>query len=135
MDKAILISIKPKYASLIYAGYKVVELRRVIPTQFEGHMAYIYETAPISKVTGFFVVGGLISLKKDLLWKRFGSLTMVSKTDFDNYFHNHEMAHGIISIDAHRFVNEVEITTFGLKRPPQSWCYVPEKPIQGFYSI
>lgn len=135
MDKAILISIKPKYASLIYAGYKVVELRKVIPTQFDGHMAYIYETAPISKVTGYFIVGGFISLKKDLLWKRFGSLTVVSKTDFDNYFHNHEMAYGIISIDAHRFEYELDITTFGLKRPPQSWCYVPEKPIQGFYSI
>lgn len=135
MKKALLISIKPKYASLIYAGYKVVELRKVIPSQFDGNMAYIYETAPISKVTGFFVVGGFITLKKNLLWKRFGHLTMVPKTDFDNYFHNHEKAHGIISEEAHRFAYEHDITEFGLVRPPQSWCYVQEKPIHGFYSI
>lgn len=132
MDKALLISIKPKYASMIYAGLKVVELRKVIPSQFEGHMAYIYETAPISMVTGYFVVGGFISLKKDMFWNTYGQLTMIPKTDFYRYFQNYEKAHGIISVGAHKFVNGIYINFFGLRRPPQSWCYIQDRPLQDF---
>ena len=49
----IILSIHPKWAKLIYEGKKTLELRKNIPMN-TVNIVYLYETAPICKVTGFF---------------------------------------------------------------------------------
>ena len=51
-----IFSIKHRYAERIYSGHKCVELRRTAPnTPIER--AWIYETAPVKRVTGWFEPG------------------------------------------------------------------------------
>ena len=49
--KAIVMSIKPQYAKAIYEGRKQWEFRKAPPPLYER--IYIYESAPVSKVTGW----------------------------------------------------------------------------------
>ena len=56
--KAILITIKSEYASMIYAGYKRIELRKRTPKVPIGTPYLIYEPLPIGRVTGYFTYAG-----------------------------------------------------------------------------
>ena len=51
--KVIVMSLKPKYAKAIYEGRKNWEFRKTPPPLFKT--IYIYESAPISKITGTVV--------------------------------------------------------------------------------
>ena len=52
--KAILITIKSEYASMIYAGYKRIELRKRTPKVPIGTPCLIYEPLPIGRVLSIY---------------------------------------------------------------------------------
>ncbi|MEW6776169.1 MAG: hypothetical protein AB1405_07740 [Bdellovibrionota bacterium] len=54
---AIVMSIKPVYANAIYSRLKKYEFRRVRMNAKSGDLVLIYETAPVSMLTGGFVIG------------------------------------------------------------------------------
>ena len=56
--KAILITVQSEYASMIYAGYKRIELRKRTPIVPIGTPCLIYEPLPIGRVTGYFTFAG-----------------------------------------------------------------------------
>lgn len=56
--KAILITIKSEYASMIYAGMKTIVLREQNPNVPIGTPCLIYEPLPIGRVTGYFIYAG-----------------------------------------------------------------------------
>lgn len=56
--KAILISIKSEYASMIYAGNKTIVFRENHPKLPIGTPCLIYEPLPIGRVTGYFTFAG-----------------------------------------------------------------------------
>lgn len=127
MEKALLISIKPIYADAIYRGLKTIELRKHLPVNFDGTTAFIYETSPICKVTGLFVIGGFISLPKAKFWDRFSNESYISKTDFDSYYDSCIVARGIYILDSMKFQTPMSVNAFLRNRPPQSWCYVQDR--------
>jgi len=51
-------SIKPVFANSIYMGVKTVEMRCKPPTK-PIHMAWIYETLPLQRITGYFIPGNI----------------------------------------------------------------------------
>lgn len=62
---AFVLAIHPRFADLIYAGRKTVEFRRRIPKGMRpGGRVFLYETAPVRKVTGSFVVAGIARLTR-----------------------------------------------------------------------
>ena len=57
MNKTIqplLLSLKPRYADLIFAGRKKAELRRRIASGIEGRDAFIYVSSPVKQLRGGF---------------------------------------------------------------------------------
>lgn len=129
----IILSIKPKYAELIYSGKKTIEWRHTYPNKIIfSDVVYIYETAPVSMVTGSFKINPLLrpffinsetfkfllpETEKNL--ERWGQ---VSIEDLKKY-----AARGPVwgwhIIDARRHVG-MPLNWFNLKRPPQSWQYL-----------
>lgn len=65
--RAVLLSIKPKYANLILAGTKTVELRRSWPSNDVGVMV-IYSSAPVQRLTGIALIKGIRECDPDTLW-------------------------------------------------------------------
>lgn len=65
--RAALLSIKPKYASMILNGTKTVELRRSWPSQEIG-VLILYASSPIKKFVGLAYVEKIIECDLNELW-------------------------------------------------------------------
>ena len=61
-----LMAIKPKYAEMIYAGDKRFELRKMPPPC--NTWIYLYESAPVSAVTGKVYIGMQIKGDSAIAW-------------------------------------------------------------------
>lgn len=66
--RAVLLSIKPKYADLILAGSKRVEFRRSWAAQ-DVSMIVLYSSSPIQKIVGVVEVKGTVVASPTSLWK------------------------------------------------------------------
>ena len=129
----IILSIHPKWAKLIYEGKKTIEWRKNIPLS-QTEIVYLYETAPVCKVTGFFkyfaytrVSKTHLELNKDLLTEK----SCVPIEEIKNYFGKSEEIFGWICNAGHKgnqFAYPLDLSEFGIKRPPQSWCYTKVTP-------
>ena len=122
-----IFSIKQCYAERIYSGHKCVELRRTAPkTPIER--AWIYETAPVKRITGWFEPGLIYPpMDCEALLKRFGEekcLGMQVAGTKDERLQAMIEALGdkllhAISIKRAYMIRPVELRF----RPPQSWMY------------
>lgn len=84
--EVILLSIKPKYASLIRSGEKLVEFRRSFSNRVKDALVLLYETHPIQRIRSACVVKFVEQSTPSDLWNRFGEFAGVSKSAFDSYF-------------------------------------------------
>lgn len=66
--RAVLLSIKPKYADLILAGSKRVEFRRSWAAQ-DVSMIVLYSSSPIQKIVGVVEVEEVVVASPTSLWK------------------------------------------------------------------
>ena len=64
--KVIVMSIKPKYAKAIYEGKKQWEFRKAPPPLYER--IYSYESAPVSKVTGWLYFSESVTGVPTVVW-------------------------------------------------------------------
>lgn len=64
---AILLSVKPKFASLIAEGSKLVELRRTVPAQTVGTIA-IYSSSPVQAIVALADAKETIEASPTKLW-------------------------------------------------------------------
>src|SRR4051812_29586778 len=111
MDKrALLISIRPRFAEMIFKGLKTVELRRVCPKVRSGDLALIYVSSPVKEVQGAFEVGNVVSLSPKALWKRLGSRTGIVKREFLAYFAGKRLAHAMIIRRAWKLQTPIRLT-------------------------
>lgn len=66
--RAVLLSIKPKYADLILSGFKRVEFRRSWAAEGVG-MIVLYSSAPVQKIVGMVEVAEVVVASPTALWK------------------------------------------------------------------
>ena len=129
----VILSIHPKWAKLIYEGKKTLELRKNIPMN-TVNIVYLYETAPICKVTGFFKYFAYTRIKKTHLELHKDIITdksCIPLEEIKKYFGKSEEIFGWIcnaGSKSNQFAYPVELSEFEIKRPPQSWCYTKITP-------
>src|SRR5207249_6384268 len=85
-NNALLLSIRLGFAELIFAGTKVVELRRLHPKIGRGDLVFIYVPSPVKAVQGAFEVKEVLSGSPQSIWRRFGAQAGVSRSEFDAYY-------------------------------------------------
>lgn len=133
----VLISIHPEYAAMIYAGEKKIEFRTNFPRKYNlfdelapwDDYIFLYETAPIFAVTGWFKVDSYINVNKILNGERKDLKSMIindGRLTFEQikaYKPNLQLWGWHVS-DAYNFGRKEFITRFSPnEKPPQSWCY------------
>ncbi len=159
MSKAVLISIRPKWCSLIAEGKKTFEIRKSRPKLKTAFKVYIYCAAgtgkntfnvPISpekifkhyiktgsmdslncpignqKVIGEFICDNIVNPFSDSrFWIQDNIVngTCLSPAEIRIYANGRKLYAWHIS-NIVIYDNPKELSEFGLKRPPQSWCYV-----------
>lgn len=124
----IILSIHPKWAKLIYEGKKTLELRKTIPLK-NVERVYLYETAPICKVTGFFkyfaytrITKKALKIYKDIVTEN----SCVALKDVKKYFGKSDKIFGWVchaGSNSNIFSTPIPLSVFEIKRAPQSWCY------------
>ncbi len=126
-SKAIVLSIKPKYANLILLGKKTVEFRRAWAAHEVSTIA-IYASSPVCGLVGVVSVSEIIRAKPKLLWtycsKQGGAL---SKGELSGYFEGKETGIAVLLEGVRRFSQTIDprriINGFS---PPQSFRYLAD---------
>lgn len=114
----LLLSIKPYYAAEIYSGRKTAEYRRSPPRRALPGLAFLYETHPVSAVTGQVEMGAPQLLTEGEL--------MQADADIAAYLAGARAPCALPILRATRFGMPIGLRDFvpGGMRAPQSWCYV-----------
>lgn len=129
----IILSIHPKWAKLIYEGKKTIEWRKSFPKSQKIDKVFLYETAPVCKVTGLFYWKGTKNLiirdpdyegqeicEEAKIVIKWGCVPL---EDLKKYQGNNYKVFGWLCGLNEKFEKPRPLSDFALKRPPQSWCY------------
>lgn len=125
----IILSIHPKWVKLIYEGKKTLEWRKNTPNADFIDKVFLYETAPVRKVTGFFMYDHYFSLVLTGEDKpRDGADALLARgcvplDDLKKYADRKKEIFGWKICKVCKFDSPKSLEDFGLERPPQSWCY------------
>lgn len=123
--KDVLLSIKPKYAAMIYAGTKTTEYRRGLPdSALYWSRIYIYESSPVRKVTGSAILSGVMHGEVDRIWRWFQKGGGISYNEYSEYMIGAFSAWGLAISKVNPFAEPLPLSSFGIDRPPQSWRYI-----------
>lgn len=127
-QRAVLMSIKPRYADMIFAGTKTIELRRVCPKIGPGDLVLVYVSAPRMALVGGFVVEDIVSASPAELCRRHLKHSGLTQDKFLNYFEGTNQAYGILIGRTWQMEQATELATLRRRRggfhPPQSYRYV-----------
>lgn len=85
-NEQILISLDSRHAENILNGRKLVELRRRSMRVSPGATVWIYAKLPVGSVVGHAKVESVDSSSPAQLWRRYGSVSGLSKQEFFDYF-------------------------------------------------
>lgn len=126
MNKALLLSIKPRFADAIFDGSKTYELRKVRPRVKEGDLVLVYVTVPRSKLEGAFKVSSLLEMAPEKLWPRIRGKCGVTKAEFTAYFEGKDTAFAIGVAEAWVLESPVELSKLRSEEilPPQGYRYL-----------
>ena len=126
-DKALLLSLKPIYAELVFKGLKVAELRRRIPCM-ENRDVFIYVSSPARQLRGGFRVGHVWKGSPEEVWNEVSDLAGVDKQEFDAYYTGSSIAYALRIEDVWEHDEPIDLDVLRDRFPrfvaPQSWRYV-----------
>jgi predicted transcriptional regulator len=136
-SKAVLLSIRPKYADLILSGDKTVELRRIRPKYLQpGSLVLMYASSPISSMVGAFSVDSIFEKPLDELWEEVKEKSGISYDEFKLYFEGINKGVGIFIKDCWALSEPISLGLIKQKvksfAPPQSFRYATETDVSSF---
>ena len=121
--KVVILAIKPKYAEAIYSGKKRWEFRKA-PPPVPGWV-YLYESAPVSKITGHVYIGFKVQGQPEDVWgitklqSLIGGSTGISRPEFKAYVGKAKSVAACATFSAERYPEPIALNP-GV-RPPQNW--------------
>ena len=117
----IVMSIKPKYAKAIYEGRKNWEFRKAPPPIYKW--IYIYESAPVSKITGRVVFETSVTGTWPVVWEMVKTNKCFTRNlpgiKFDE-LEAYAAKHNVTALRVYKAKRLEQEVTFGAK-PPQNW--------------
>lgn len=123
--RAILLSVKPRFAELIMSGAKKVEFRRVWAAQPVG-LAVIYSSSPVQRIVGIVDITGTFAASPSKVWTKCRPLGPgLQRKEFMEYFAGKDEACGVLLGDVTLPPKPVPPKSlFKGFRPPQSYRYL-----------
>ena len=119
----VVLAIKPKYAEAIYSGKKRWEFRKA-PPPVPGWV-YLYESAPVSKITGCVYLAFKVQGQPDDVWDvtkcqhLIPGSAGISWTEFRAYVGKAKSVAACATFSAERYPEPIALDS-GF-RPPQNW--------------
>lgn len=124
VGRHVVMSVHPQFAEAIMDGRKKVEFRKRRLAD-DVAVVWVYATAPVSRVIGYFEVGTIHTANPTDLWDRFSNVGCIDRAAFDRYYADSPTGAGISIRKAVRLQSPAHIADIlpsGV--PPQSYAYV-----------
>lgn len=119
--KVVVMALKPKYAKAIYEGRKTWEFRKVPPPLFTR--IYIYESAPVSAVTGWVYFSESVTGIPLVVWDMVKTARICEKNLPGLSYSELEQYAGkklVTALHVHEAIRSDRPIAFEAK-PPQNW--------------
>jgi predicted transcriptional regulator len=127
-DRALLVSIRPCFASLLLSGDKTVELRRTPPSVEQGTLVLMYASSPARELVGVGHVERVDIGPQDEIWREHGHATGLTRDEFDRYFAGAGRAVAITVSNVRHLKKPKSLAELRRRwsgfRPPQSFRYL-----------
>lgn len=127
----ILISLTPRHANNVFSGSKTVELRRRSMNIQPGTTTWIYEKLPTGAITGCVTVSAIHNFSPRTLWKKFGSVSGLTRIEFFNYFDGVKKGVALELSNATPLKNPLSLTTLRTHvngfQPPQFFTHLSDE--------
>jgi predicted transcriptional regulator len=120
----VLLSIKPKYADLIFEGTKKYEFRRTIFKNTKIKTVVVYVSSPVQKVIGEFEIDTILNEDVVTLWKKTRKYAGIDEEYFYQYFDNKEKGFAIKIKNLKKYRRPLCLTEDFNLLPPQSFLYL-----------
>lgn len=122
---AAVFALKPKWADLILDGEKTIEIRRSRMSRMIGRML-VYRTGT-GLIVGEVRVKGMHAAMPDVIWRKYGPASGLSKEEFDEYAQGADRLYAYRLESPVRYDRPKTLSEVGLKHAPQpSMDHVPE---------
>jgi predicted transcriptional regulator len=134
--RALVLSLRPRFADAILDGRKTAELRRQRVGAPPGTRIILYSSTPVMAVVGTARIGSVHVLTPGYAWRRFRDRLELTRAEFDLYLDGCARAcvlslEHVQQLDSPLPLGQLhEVTRF---RPPQSYRYLTPgdpKPLQ-----
>lgn len=124
IGRHVVMSVHPRFAEAIMDGRKKVEFRKRRLAD-DVSVVWVYATAPIQRIIGYFEVDAMHTAEPADLWRDFADVGCIDRAEFDRYYAGSNSGAGITIRKAVRLEAPVpiaELLPSGV--PPQSYAYV-----------
>lgn len=123
--RAILLSVKPKYADLIVSGEKRVEFRRVWAAE-EVDLIAIYTSSPVQRIVALVGVESVVRASPKKLWSHCATLGGgLTAHELADYFNGKAHGYAVLLGEVRKFKKPVDPRTlFETFSAPQSFRYL-----------
>ena len=134
--RPLLLSLKPRYADLVFSGLKTAELRRRMARQIEGRDVFIYVSSPEQILRGGFRVDKVWEDTPEVVWQEVKHLAHVDEATFESYYEGRSKAFALRIGRA--WEHKYPLSLGDLRRKfrdfvvPQSWRYLTRHEHQSF---
>lgn len=128
MTKAVLLSIRPRFAEAILNGSKTYELRRRFPKLESGTTVYLYSSSPDMAIVGSFVTAEIRRADKGALWTQLRNHLGLDEDEFNDYLDDQTHGVGIRTTQVRRFRTPIRLSEIRHSmnvEAPQSFRYLP----------
>lgn len=122
----IILAIKPEFAEKTYKGEKLFEFRRR-PAKEHVDRILLYESAPISAVTGEVRCVGKLTCPLEELWCKTKDFAGIEKNFFLSYFHGMETGNAYMLAKPVKYKAPIPLEKFGINHPPMDYMYLKKE--------
>jgi predicted transcriptional regulator len=126
---ALILSVKPRWASMLLDGIKLVEFRRRGPGPAAiGKHVLIYASSPLSSLVGHAIALDCTRSAPKELWDRYATCGGLSRIDFDAYFAGTATGEALL-VRCSPFPAQISLRELRNQfncRPPISWSWLNE---------
>lgn len=132
-SRAMFLSIRPRYAAMLIAGTKTVELRRTRPGIEPGSLVVLYASSPRRELVATARVTEIHTATPPEIWSRFASEVGIQRPDYDSYFDGAQHAVAIRLINVEPLSAPLPLSDLRSRieafRPPQSFRYLTSRQV------
>lgn len=131
-NKALLVSVRPRFAYSILDGTKTVEIRRQRPAVRPGSLVIIYATKPVGAIVGTARISGMSHGSPNDMWEQHHDTTGITRDEFDAYLSGAETAYILVLHKVQRLeplLTLEQIRADVTFQPPQSYRYLSQPPM------